>query len=140
MKNLGKRQFGVTLIELMIVVAILGILASIAIPSYREYILESRRSEAKEALMSAQLLLEEFRISCSQYGKATSDCSTNLSMSDLGAANTSYYQFSLSGTSATSYTITATAQSDQANDKEGSTTCSPMTLNQSDQRSPAACW
>lgn len=140
MKRLGKRQFGITLIELMIVVAILGILASIAVPSYRQYILESRRSEAKEALMSAQLLLEEYRITCAQYGKATSDCTTALTMSALGATNSTYYQYTLTNTSATGYTVTATAQGDQASDKEGSTACSPMTLNQSDQRTPAVCW
>lgn len=47
------RQKGFTLIEVMIVVVIVGILASIAYPSYTEYVLKSDRAEAKAHLLSA---------------------------------------------------------------------------------------
>ena len=59
MKKLRKHQ-GFTLIELMIVVAVIGILASIAYPSYREYVAKSRRAEAKTVLLSAQQWMERF--------------------------------------------------------------------------------
>ena len=45
------RHAGFTLIELMIVVALVGVLASVAYPSYREYVNKSRRAEARVALM-----------------------------------------------------------------------------------------
>ena len=49
-----KLQKGFTLIELMITVAIIGILASVAYPSYREYVNKSRRVQAKTTLVAAQ--------------------------------------------------------------------------------------
>ncbi len=55
---LSKKNRGFTLIELMIVVAVVGILASIAYPSYKEYIDRSRRQEATAALMENAQFME----------------------------------------------------------------------------------
>jgi len=49
-------QRGVTLMELLTVIVILGILASIAFPSYRTYLIRAQRAEAKTALLSCRLL------------------------------------------------------------------------------------
>ena len=56
--NNAMRQRGFTLIEIMIVVAIVGILTAIAMPSYNEYIRRGHRADARAALLQAQQWLE----------------------------------------------------------------------------------
>jgi type IV pilus assembly protein PilE len=55
MKN---RQRGVTLMELLTVVTVLGILTSISVPTYRQYVMRAQRTEAKSALMARAGALE----------------------------------------------------------------------------------
>lgn len=55
-----KKSVGFTLIELLIAIAIVGVLSSIAYPSYKEYVAKGRRAEAKASLLSAQQWMERF--------------------------------------------------------------------------------
>lgn len=63
-----KHHSGLTLIELIIVLVIVSILATLAIPSYQQYMFNSRRSEAISALLGIQLAEEKFRTNNIQYG------------------------------------------------------------------------
>ena len=66
--NTFKRSSGFTLMELMIVVAIIGILAAIAVPAYSDYVTRGKRSDAKAALLNAQLAQEKYRANNTTYG------------------------------------------------------------------------
>lgn len=61
-------QRGVTLIELVVVMIIVGILAAVAIPSYRDYVLRSQRSDAKDALLALATAQEKHYLQCNNYG------------------------------------------------------------------------
>jgi len=64
-----KKHAGFTLIEVMVVVVIVGILASIAYPSYRESVAKSRRAAAKTTLIASQQWMERFYTENFRYDK-----------------------------------------------------------------------
>lgn len=74
MKNLVKVR-GFTLIELMIVVAIVALLASVALPSYQEYVRRGNRAEARAAIMSLAQLEERNFTDRGGYAAVTSSTS-----------------------------------------------------------------
>nr|WP_314899495.1 type IV pilin protein [uncultured Deefgea sp.] len=148
-----RSQNGFTLIEMMIVVAIIGILAAIAIPSYQDYVRKSRRTDATVAISKIQQAQEKWRANNTSY---TVDVSTSgLNITPLTTATTAtsetltskfggndYYKIKIDTVSATGYVITATPQGSQANDKANGTDCTlVMTIsNGNSTGSPAACW
>jgi type IV pilus assembly protein PilE len=72
---------GVTLLEVMIVVAIVGILAAVAIPAYNDYITRSRRSDAFTALETVRAAQEMYRAEQGGYGvsfAALAGCTANM--------------------------------------------------------------
>ncbi len=78
MKQAKRGQQGFTLIELMIVVAIVGILAAIAIPAYQDYIIRSKVSEAAAALGACKTSVSEYTQTNAAFpaDTAASGCST----------------------------------------------------------------
>ena len=101
-----KLQKGFTLIELMITVAIIGILASVAYPSYREYVNKSRRVQAKTTLVAAQQWMERFYTENFRYDKTSANPPV-----DVTDASQFPSRFSVSpppGEGSAMYTITVT--------------------------------
>lgn len=62
-----RQQSGFTLIELMIVLVVLAVLVSIAVPSYRNYVIRANRSEAKSALLALATAQEKYYLQCNVY-------------------------------------------------------------------------
>ena len=121
----GKRGF--TLIELVVAVAVIGILMALALPSFNDSIRKSRRADAFAALNAVQQAQERWRANRAEY--ATSAQLTRLPTAaepGLGLSAESSgrrYAIALSTTGATGYTATATAVpgSSQASDGDCST-------------------
>ena len=101
---------GFTLIELMIVVAVVGVLAAIAIPSYQEYIRRGQRAEARAEVMKAEGWLERFHTENNRYSNnAANNANTTFSgiFTSVPAGGPARYTVGLTVDAAT-YTITAT--------------------------------
>lgn len=156
---------GFTLIELMIVVVIVSILAAIALPSYRQYVLRANRTVAKSLLVD---LAAKQELELTKTGVFSSDFDfylisaknpdpafsglTNFYVSNSGEtqsslASTSIYKISLSTSTVTKvsgarviplFLLTATAVNDQTSDSS----CTPLTLNSNGLRGPQGtdCW
>lgn len=116
-KPLQARQFGISLIELVIVIAVVSILASIAVPSYREYVLRTNRMEAINILLNVAACQERGFMKFNQY--ATTRCLTPNT-----TPNGTYVVTMATSNANQNFTLTATPQSAQVNDS-----CGNLTLN-----------
>ena len=110
---------GFTLIELMIVVAIVAIIAAVALPSYFGSIRKSRRADAITAMNQIAQAQERWRANNTAYTTVLTSAGLNVSQPSSG-----YYVLTVPSASGTGYTATATAAGAQLND----TTCTSMTL------------
>lgn len=100
-------QRGFTLIELMIVVTIIAILASIAIPSYNDYVLRSKLTEAHTELSTMRVKME-------QYFQDTRDYSGACTAGTVAPTPTGkYFDYTCPTKTATTFTITATGKATQ---------------------------
>lgn len=103
------RIAGFTLIELMMVVAVVGILAAIAYPSYQDYVTRAKRSDGKNALLEMASRQERFYFDNNTYTTDPTDLGYS---ADPASSPDGYYSISITDDPtddiATGYTLTAT--------------------------------
>jgi len=132
--NKLKKSDGFTLMELLITVAIVGILASVAYPSYNDFIVRNNRAEAPRELVRLANLQEQLFVDSRAY---------TANISELGVGSTAVWEtpsglYKISSVVVNStFTLTATAQGTQAtNDAD----CSAITLTDTGKKAPLNCW
>lgn len=117
-------QRGFTLIEVMIVVAIVGILAAIAYPSYMEHIRKGNRADAEASLMQLSQFMERYYTGTGHYSKTAAQTDVPDNPAPPYPTGTNYTFTITVGDAGTSYKATATPNNPgvMANDKCGNLT------------------
>ena len=149
--NRARAARGFTLIELMVTVAVIGILAGIAYPSYLGYVQRANRADAKAALLENAQFLERNFTEVNKYHQDATGAAIGLPVTasprETGA--TALYSIALdtssaSATSATTYRLLATPVSGRSMAGDA---CGTFTLNHLGQKgvsgaslSAAECW
>ncbi|HEY4365981.1 MAG TPA: type IV pilin protein [Steroidobacteraceae bacterium] len=137
-------QSGVTLMELMTVMVIVGILTAIAYPSYRQTVIRSKRADAKVALQqNAQALENCFTRFHSYNDTANCTIAATLQGGGVASADGNYQVTAATGLDDLKFKLTATPQNGQTAD----TDCGSFVLDQDNKRdvasatkTPVECW
>jgi type IV pilus assembly protein PilE len=113
---MNKVNKGFTLVELMITVAIVGLLAAIAVPSYSSHVTQSRRVDAQGALISLGQAMERYYTEKSTYVGATLGAGGIFPNEAPLDAGSKYYDLSITTQTSTTFTVQATPKNAQAGD------------------------
>lgn len=113
-----RKSAGFTLVELMIVVAIVGILTAVSISFYGNYVTDARRTDGRSALTSTATALEKCKALFGAYNNA--GCTPVIP----GTSDDGFYTIARTTSTATTFVLTASRAGSQANDAN----CVTMTL------------
>jgi type IV pilus assembly protein PilE len=110
-KRIHNLQRGFTLVEIMIVIAVIGILSAIAFPSYQDYLIKGRRAAAQSHLMEIAQQQQQYLLDARAYAADL----TTLNLTTPTDIST-YYQISVTASEGPppNFTITATPVSGSA--------------------------
>jgi type IV pilus assembly protein PilE len=118
------RQKAFTLIELMVTVAIIGLLAGIVYPSYKDSVRKSRRADVKSVVLGlANAMERHFTETNSYLGAAAGSANTGAAgIYTIPTATATYYTVTISAATASSYTLSAAPTGTQSTDECGTLT------------------
>ncbi len=138
--DLKLRCAGFTLIEVMIVVAVIALLATVAMPTYYESVRKSRRADAITALNKIAQEQERWRANNSTFTNVLGSAGLNVANPSSG-----YYTLGVTGNTATAYVATATAAGSQASDTKCTSLIFTMnsgtvTYGSTGTATPGKCW
>lgn len=128
-----RKELGFTLMELLITVAIIGILASVAYPSYTDFVVRSNRSEAQRELMRFANLQEQVFVDRRAYATSMTGLGQATAAIDTESGN---YTISMQASTTSTFTLRAVAKNVQTQDIG----CTTLTVNQVGTKTPIACW
>ena len=116
------KMTGMTIIELMLVMAIIGIITAIAYPAYQDNVRKSNRTVAKTALLQVAAKQEQWFLNNKSYTNSLTNLGyTNGNLSQdgvIGDATAGIYVISIPASTATSFTLTATPVGTQLEDTD----------------------
>ena len=128
--NNTPRNAGVTLLELMIVVVVIALLTTMAVPTYTGFVQRSHRSEAREALSDLAARQEQFFLNNKYYATTTT------ALGQPALTERGLYAITIPNVTTVTYTVRATAQPPQDQDSE----CATMAITSTGVRTPNNCW
>lgn len=147
---------GFTLVELLVTVAIVGIIAAIAIPSYQSSVRKSKRADAEGALAGLANAMERRFTEANSYcdvggadGAAVNNCgvagtndtgSPTIYATQSPSQGNAAYNLTISAVTATTYTLSATPTGAQSNDNCGTLTLTSTGVKGVSSASVAECW
>ncbi len=147
--NFRKLQHGVTLIELMVVAAIIAIISAFAYPSYERYVARSKRAVGQNTLLQVADRQQQFFMDNKRYAGSLTNlgyASDSIMIDEEGAVVTTadggrVYNVEISASNIVTYELTATPQLKQA---EKDTDCGNLTLTNTGEKgysgSGGNCW
>ena len=133
-KKMSTKTLGFTLIELLITVAIIGVLASVAYPSYTDFVLRSNRSEGQRELMRLANLQEQVFVDTRSY--ASNMKGLGMSTDEYTTESGNYLISVVAGATATTFTLQAVAKKSQVKD----TDCTTLKVDYLGAKTPKECW
>lgn len=118
MFDVKKRTPGFTLIELLIVIAVIGILASLVYPGFKDYVFKARRQDAKTALMDLAGKMENFYRDNHTYVGATIAAGALTDVLTSASSPEGWYQLAIITSTPSTYTLQATPVKAQEADSQ----------------------